>query len=163
MSALIATLNLSLQTLRPGVPRTGNVLAEEQVVVRLFEAFSHRRLQDALSLLTDDVVFIPMTAQVTRDGEPYRGHEGIRSYVADVERRWDELTLRPTQIKAAGNAVVAIGLVSGRGAAGEFVDAPTTWMFKFRGEQVAYVQIFSDRSHVKEALGDLGPTFDDAA
>lgn len=153
MSALTATLNLPLAS-PPAVPRAEGVLSKEQVVVRLFEAFSRRRLEEALSLLTDDVVFAPMTAQVTRAGEPYRGHDGMRRYVADVEAQWDELTVRPTQIKAAGNAVVALGLVSGRGLAGAFEDAPTTWMFKFRGERVALAQIFSDASHLLEALGE---------
>lgn len=153
MSALTATLNLPLDTLRPRLVQADGVAGKERVVARLFEAFSQRRLQDVLELFTDDVVFAPMTAQVTRAGEPYLGHEGIRRYIADVEEQWDELTLRPTQIKAAGNAVVALGLVSGRGAAGEFEDAPTTWMFKFRADQVAQIQIFSERSHVIEALG----------
>lgn len=154
MSAIIATMNLPLDTLRPRLVQADGVAAKEQVVARLFEAFSQRRLGDVLSLLAEDVVFEPMTAQVTRAGEPYRGHDGIRRYVADVEEQWDELILRPTQLKAAGNAVVALGLVSGRGAAGEFEDAPTTWMFKFRGDQVVHIQIFSERSHVIEALGD---------
>lgn len=163
MSALTATLNLPLERLRPRLVQADGVASKEQVVIRLFEAFSQRRLQDVLSLLTEDVVFAPMTAQVTRAGEPYRGHEGMRSYIADVEEQWDKLILRPTQIKAAGNAVVALGLVSGRGAAGEFEDAPTTWMFKFRGERVANIQIFSERSHVIEALGEEGPSLGDAA
>jgi ketosteroid isomerase-like protein len=77
----------------------------------------------------------------------------MRRYFADVEAQWTQLTLRPTQIKAAGNAVVALGLVSGRGAAGSFESAPATWMFKFRGERVAHIQIFSDAAHVLEALG----------
>lgn len=135
------------------VPRTKDLLAKEQLVADLFDAFSSRRLADVLSLLTDDVVFVPMTAQITQAGEPYRGHDGMRRYIADVEAQWTELTLRPTQIKAAGNAVVALGLVSGRGAAGSFEGAPTTWMFKFRGERVTHIQIFSDAAYVLEALG----------
>jgi ketosteroid isomerase-like protein len=136
--------------------RTESVRSKEQVVMRLFEAFSERRLQEALSLLTEDVVFQPMTAQVTQAGAPYVGHQGMRRYIADVEAQWDELNLRPTQIKAAGQAVVAMGLVSGRGRIGSFEDAPTTWMFKFRGERVASAQIFSDPGYVLEALGTDG-------
>jgi ketosteroid isomerase-like protein len=133
------------------LPRGEQARSKEDLVACLFEAFSQRRLQDALPLLTDDVVFAPMTAQVTRAGEPYRGHEGMRRYMADVEEVWDELTLRPLQIRAAGNAVVALGLVSGRGPAGAFEDAPTTWMFKFRGGQVAHAQIFSSNSNLATA------------
>lgn len=148
-------MSSSIAAARPlAVPRAEGVLAKEQVVTALFEAFSSRRLADALSLLTDDVVFMPMTARVTQAGRPYRGHDGMRRYFADVEAQWLQLTLRPMQIKAAGDAVVALGLVSGRGTAGAFESAPTTWMFKFRDDRVAHIQIFSDASHVLEALGE---------
>jgi ketosteroid isomerase-like protein len=149
-----STPTLALPAEGLSLPRSREALAKEQAVARLFEAFSTRRLDDALPLLAQDVVFLPMTAQVTRDGEAYRGHEGIARYLLDVQEQWDELTLRPTQIKAAGDAVVALGLVSGRGAFGSFEDAPTTWMFKFRGALVAHVQIFSDTSHLLAALGE---------
>lgn len=135
------------------VARAKDLLAKEQTIADLFEAFSARRLDGVLSLLTEDIVFVPMTARVTQAGEPYRGHEGMRRYSADVEAQWTELTLYPAQIKAAGDAVVALGLVSGRGAAGAFEAAPTTWMFKFRGERVAHIQIFSDAAYVLGALG----------
>lgn len=122
-------------------------------VARLFEAFSRHELTDALALLHPEVVFQPMTAEVTQAGEPYCGHEGIRRYAADVEAQWDELTLHPTQIRAAGKAVVALGLVSGSGRAGSFQNAPTTWVFKFKDGLVAHAQIFSEARNVHEALG----------
>jgi ketosteroid isomerase-like protein len=122
------------------------------VVGRLFEAFSRRDLLSALALLHPEVVFQPMTAAVTRAGEPYRGHEGIRRYVQDVEENWDELTIQPVQIRAAGHAVVALGMVSGRGRGGAFENAPTTWVVKFRDGVVVGAQIFSDERNVQEAL-----------
>jgi ketosteroid isomerase-like protein len=127
-------------------------LPKEEVVARLFEAFSRRDLPSALALVHPEVVFQPMTAAVTQAGEPYRGHEGIRRYARDIESHWEELTVIPAQIRAAGRAVVALGLVSGRGAGGSFRDAPTTWVVKFRDGLVAHAQIFSDERHVVNAL-----------
>lgn len=118
----------------------------------LFDAFSRRDLQSAVELMDPDIVFEPMTATVTRDGEPYCGHEGIRRYTEDVERHWEQLTIRPQQIRSAGRAVVALGLVSGSGAGGSFEDAPTTWVMKFKDGRVAHVQIFSDERYVTSAL-----------
>ena len=128
-------------------------LSKEQVVRRLFEAFSHRAMDAALVLLDPEVVFQPVTAQVTRAGEPYRGHAGMRRYMTDVQATWEELTIRPARIRAAGNAVVAMGLTSAtaRGG-GSFEDVPTTWMFKFRDHLVVHIQIFSDPSHARDAL-----------
>jgi ketosteroid isomerase-like protein len=132
------------------------VLPKEEVVVRLFEAFSRRDLESALALVHPEVVFEPMTAAVTRAGEPYRGHEGIRRYSQDVEAHWEELTVHPAQIRAAGRAVVALGLVSGRGAGGSFQDAPTTWVVKFKDGVVVHAQIFSDARNVVSALVETG-------
>lgn len=126
--------------------------SKESVVVQLFEAFSRRDLLSVLPLMHPEVVFQPMTAEVTRAGEPYRGHEGIRRYTEDVESHWDELTVCPAQIRAAGRAVVVLGLVSGSGPAGSFENAPTTWVIKFKDGLVFGVQIFSDARHVVGAL-----------
>jgi ketosteroid isomerase-like protein len=125
---------------------------QEQAVARLFEAFSRRDLPSALALVHPEVVFQPMTAAVTRAGEPYRGHEGIHRYAKDVEENWDELTIQPVQIRAAGHAVVVLGMVSGRGRGGAFENAPTTWVIKFRDGLVIGAQIFSDERNVREAL-----------
>ncbi len=127
--------------------------SKEGIVARLFEAFSRRDLETTLTLVHPEIVFQPLTAEVTRAGEPYCGHEGLRRYLEDVEAHWDELTVHPAQIRAAGRAVVALGLVSGSGPAGSFENAPTTWVVKFKGDLVVHAQIFSDPRHVVEALG----------
>jgi ketosteroid isomerase-like protein len=132
--------------------RASPASTNEEVVGSLFEAFSRRDLSSVLDLVHPEVVFQPMTAAVTRAGAPYRGHEGIRRYVQDVEEHWDELTIRPVQIRAAGDAVVALGMVSGRGRGGAFEDAPTTWVVKLRDGKVIAAQIFSDERHVQDAL-----------
>lgn len=137
---------------RAGVRRASSVLSNEEVVTLLVEAFSKRRLADALALLHPDVVFRSMTAQVTQAGEPYCGHAGIRRYFTDLESNWEELTIRPTQIRAAGSAVVALGLASGSGPGGSFEDVPTTWMFKLKDGLVIDAQIFSEARHVHQAL-----------
>jgi ketosteroid isomerase-like protein len=130
----------------------GSPQSKEQIVVALFEAFSRRDFLSALPLMHPEVVFQPMTAEVTRAGEPYRGHEGLRRYTEDIESYWEELTVDPVQIRAAGRAVVVLGRASGSGPAGSFTDAPTTWVIKFKDGLVFGVQIFSDARHVVEAL-----------
>ncbi len=132
-------------------PPTG-APSNEDIVRSLFDAFSRRDLQGAVELMHPGIVFQPMTAAVTRAGEPYCGHEGIRRYTEDVESHWEQLTIRLKQIRSAGQAVVALGLVSGSGPGGSFEDAPTTWVVKFKDGRVAHVQIFSDERYVTSAL-----------
>jgi ketosteroid isomerase-like protein len=156
LAALEQTEQWSLSAVGTSTPPARNARSNEDIVRSLFEAFSRRDVQGALRLMHRDVVFQPMTAAVTRGGEPYRGHEGIRRYTEDVERYWQQLTIRLKQIRSAGGAVVALGLVSGRGPGGSFEDAPTTWVVKFKEGVVAHVQIFSDQRYVTSALAETG-------
>jgi len=114
---------------------------------------SERDLADVLELVHPEIVFKPVSAAVIADGEPYCGHDGIRRYLADVETHWLELTVRPVQIRAAGEAVVALGEVTGRGTAGALDRAPTTRVLKFRDRLVIHAQVFSDERLARAALG----------
>jgi ketosteroid isomerase-like protein len=124
----------------------------EEIVVSLFDAFNRRDLDGALLLLDPEIVFEPVTRVVLNDGEPYRGHEGMRRYFEDVQRHWSELRVNPVQVRSAGAAVVALGQTTGR-AAGSLTGAPTTWVFKFKDGLVARIQVFSDERLARQALG----------
>lgn len=126
--------------------------SREETAVRLFEAFNRRDVEAALQLVHPEMVFRPISALAIRGGEPYRGHDGIRAYMEDVETYFEELTVSPTQIRAAGDAVVALGEVSGRTAAGPFGGVATTWMMKFTDGLVFQAQIFSDERSVMDIL-----------
>lgn len=130
----------------------GEGISADELVRRLFDAFNHRDIDAALPLLHADLVFQPITAAFLNEGQPYRGHEGIRLYFEHVVEHWHKLEINPVQIRAAGVAVVALGQTSGAGPGGEFSGVPTTWVFKFRDGLVAGIQIFSDERHARQAL-----------
>lgn len=127
--------------------------SKTEIVQRLFDAFNARDLEVALLLLHPNVVFEPVSGAVLNDGEPYRGHAGMRHYFADVREHWRELTVDPVHLRGAGDAVVALGHVSGSSAAGSLRDAPTTWVFKFDAGLVLHIQVFSDERLARRALG----------
>ena len=51
---------------------------------KAFEAFAARDVDAALAVMDEGVEFLPVTANLTTGGVPYRGHDGIRSYLEDV-------------------------------------------------------------------------------
>jgi ketosteroid isomerase-like protein/GNAT superfamily N-acetyltransferase len=130
----------------------GDRASDVETVRTLFEAFNSRDVEGGLSLLHPDIVFEPVSGAVLNEGEPYRGHEGMRRYFAHVEEHWQKLTVNPVQIRAAGRAVVALGHASGEGAGGALREAPTTWVFKLSDGLVTSVQIFSDERLARQAL-----------
>jgi ketosteroid isomerase-like protein len=129
------------------------VSASTEVVQRLFDAFNARDMADAWSLLDPEIVFEPVSGAVLNGGEPYLGEQGMHRYLADVQEHWQELTVNPVHMRAAGDAVVALGQVNGRSAEGSLDAVPTTWVFKFKDGRVAQIQVFSDERLARLALG----------
>jgi ketosteroid isomerase-like protein len=147
----LTSAELEIQSRARLTPRMATGTGEE-IAGRLFDAFNRRDLESALELLHPDVVFQPVSGAILHDGQPYRGHEGMRRYFADVQTHWRELQVTPLQVRAAGDAVVALGETNGRGPAVPLIDAPTTWVFKFKNGLAAHIQIFSDERLARQAL-----------
>lgn len=121
---------------------------------QLFERFSQRDVPGLLALCADDVEFLPVTAMVAADGAPYRGHEGITRYVADVARVWEELTVEPLEFHRAGDdAVVSIGRVYAWGV-GRVIDAPVGWLWRFGPDgKAVYGRVYESRAEALAAAG----------
>jgi len=131
----------------PGDPANANT------VRRVFDAFARRDVEGALELVHPQVRLWVVTGAVTREGRPYVGHDGIREYFRDVNRLWRALELRPLELCEFGGAVVVLGEVRARGAAGELRQA-TAWTWKFRDGLVIDCRVDSDLPAARKALGE---------
>jgi ketosteroid isomerase-like protein len=124
-----------------------------EIVQRIFTAFEQRDADAVVALCVPDVLFEPVTAHVAAGGDPYRGHDGMRAYIADVARVWQELRPSPDEFREGdGGIVVATGRVYAWGA-GRVVDSPAGWLFRLRGGRMAYGRIFETASGALEAAG----------
>lgn len=137
---------------REGGKNTSVPLTDEEIARSLFDAFNARDIEAALGLLHPEILFEPVSGVVMNDGEPYRGHDGMRRYFLDLQEHWHELRVNPVQVRAAGDAVVALGQTSGRGTAGPLAGVPTSWVFKFRDGLAVRIQVFSDERLARAAL-----------
>ena len=106
-------------------------LVDEIEVVRgLYEAFERRDLDAMLGAVSDDAeLFLEGTARLAGRTEPYRGHVGLREYLADVERLWDELVLHATDYRAVPGSVIVMGHITGR-RQGLDVRRSSVWTWK---------------------------------
>src|SRR3954470_5185521 len=91
---------------------------------------------------------------VAAGGEPYRGHEGISRYVADVARVWEELVVEPSEFHRSGDdTVVTLGRVYAWGA-GRVIDAPVGWLWRFGPDgKAVYGRVFESRREALDAGG----------
>jgi ketosteroid isomerase-like protein len=115
-----------------------------------FEAFN-RRDADAMASLTDpEIQFEPSLI-----GAPtYRGHEGIRRMLHDVDVAWEELHSELDDISFHGDVVVMTYRASGRGrTSGARIEGRFTWIIDFRGDKILRVREFKERAEALEAAG----------
>ena len=124
-----------------------------EIVRRAFDAFSRRDLPALLALVDPDMVFMPATARMAgRGAEPYRGHEGIRTYLADVARVWQELRPEPDEFIEVDDVVVCTGRIYAWGI-GRVIDAPAGWVWRLRDGRLVEGRVYDTR---REALAAGG-------
>jgi ketosteroid isomerase-like protein len=126
---------------------------EVDIVRRAFAAFEHRDPEALIAICRPDMVFEPVTAQIAAGGEPYRGYEGMRAYLEDVARTWQELRPEPdTWYLRDGGVVVATGRVYAWGA-GRVVDSPAGWLWRVEAGRLAYGRVFETAGAALAAAG----------
>jgi ketosteroid isomerase-like protein len=123
------------------------------LVKKLFDAFKRRDLDATLELMDPKVEFFAPTATLTHEGTSYRGHDGIRTYFADVERLWEELRVMPAEYLAEGDRVLVLGQIHARGAVGYLADSPAGWLWRLAGGKIINGHVYTDPD---EALRDAG-------
>jgi ketosteroid isomerase-like protein len=104
---------------------------------RTFEAFNRAFTEgadDLYALLDPEVEWIPVTAIL--EGRSYHGHEGVRRWIEDMKRDWEEFEPRPEEFLDLGdNRVLALGSWHARGRGGDVpLDFPhAAWLAQYPG------------------------------
>ena len=116
-------------------------LVDEIEVVRgLYEAFERRDLDAMLAAFSDDAeLHFEGTARLAGRSQPYRGHQGLREYLVDVERLWDELVLHATDYRAVPGSVIVMGYITGR-RQGLDVRRSSVWTWKVKDGRATSVK-----------------------
>jgi ketosteroid isomerase-like protein len=122
------------------------------IVRRAFEAFSRRDLPAVIALCDPEMVFSPATGRLAGRDEPYRGHDGLRTYLADVARVWEELRSEPDEYIEVGDQVVCTGRVYAWGV-GRAIDAPAGWVWRLRDGRLVEGTVYDTRRAAFEAAG----------
>ena len=120
----------------------------------MFAAFAGRDLEAIVEFMDPEIEFLPVTANLTTGGVPYRGHEGVARYFDDVARVWPELRLFPEEFREGGGdgVVVVLGRVVARGG-GMILDQPTGWVFLMRERRIARLRVYGSHEEAVEAAG----------
>ncbi|HST68932.1 MAG TPA: SpoIIE family protein phosphatase [Solirubrobacterales bacterium] len=119
--------------------------AEREQVERLYEAFNCRDAEAITELCDERMGFFPIgTAEEIGRDAPYTGPEGLREYLGDVERAWDELQITPKVVERHGSSLLVRGRAYARSRALGIRDMPVAWIWDLADGKFTRGEVFRD-------------------
>jgi ketosteroid isomerase-like protein len=115
-----------------------------RLVERLFDAFNRRDADEIADLCDDRMEFYAVTGDEIGRGEPYVGWEGLRAYLEDVGRVWEELLISPDEVEEHEGLLLVRGRVFLRSRTFGIRDMPGAWLWKIEGERFTRGEVFID-------------------
>jgi serine phosphatase RsbU (regulator of sigma subunit)/ketosteroid isomerase-like protein len=130
---------------------------ERVLVERLFDAFN-RRDGDVITELCDEHMgFFPVgTAEEIGRTAPYVGPEGLREYLGDVERAWDELLITANVVERRGRSLLVRGRIYARSRELGIRDMPVTWIWDLDRGSFVRGEVFRDPEEAVARLATAG-------
>ena len=129
-----------------------------QLIPSLFDAFNARDEERLMELVDPEFVWdAPTAAMAGREG-PYRGYRGLRDYLDDVDKLWEEMRATPIQVRMRGGDVFVVGRLYARGRTLGIRDLPVAWSLKFEERRFIYGEVHEDPRRAALAAGWLRPT-----
>jgi ketosteroid isomerase-like protein len=123
-----------------------------EVVRRSFEAFNARDVDQLVGLSHPDCEWLPFRAQL--EGIVYRGHEGVRRFVRDMDEDWAAFRIDPLEFHDRGERIAVIGRVRARGRGGSVdIDSLAGFAFELRSRRVMRLTSHSDPEAALESVG----------
>ncbi len=126
---------------RPDYGNPAGLTEDVDVVRAIYAAFAARDLDAALPHIAADCELrFEGTATIAGRSDPYRGHEGIRQYFADVSSVWDHLAVVADDFRVLPGSVVVMGQVSGE-RDGEEIRRRVLWTWRLRDGLAVAVRV----------------------
>lgn len=121
------------------------------LVERLYEAFNRRDPEEIVAVCDEGMEFFPIaTAEAIGRADPYVGPAGLRDYLADAARVWEELLITPSQVEQRGDRLLVRGRVYARSRELGIRDMPVAWIWEVRDGRVVRGEVFPDLENAYE-------------
>jgi ketosteroid isomerase-like protein len=130
-------------------------MSQEHVEIarRSLEAIADRDVAELLSLYAPEIEFLPLTGTHVGSGG-YRGHSGVRTYLAEAEAVWDVVRPEPEAMHAVGDDVVVFGHCAIRGKASKLETREAmAWVITVRDGKVVRHRACRTSQEALEAAG----------
>jgi ketosteroid isomerase-like protein len=118
-----------------------------------FDAFNRGDYELWIAGLDEEVVLLDL--EETPDTGVFRGHDGVRAWLAKLQEAWGEaFRFEPMSITQGDGVVVVDTRASGVGVEGGVPIEMTVYMvLRFRDQKVVWTKSFMDRADALQAAG----------
>ena len=122
---------------------------------RAIEAYNRRDIDGFLDGVDPEVeLHGALQALLEREGTVYRGHEGVRQWVRDIDEAMADIHLELPEIHDLGDRLVAIGRLSARGtASGAETESAFGCVVEWKEGRATRIVSFLDRDEALKAAG----------
>ena len=126
-----------------------------EIVRRVSDAYNRRDVGAMLGELHPEVEWHPwLQIQLGGEATVYRGHDGVRKGIRELEEAFSEIQSEQTDFRDLGEQVVAIGHLRGRGnESGAMTESAIAWIVEFKSGKVIRVREYLDPKQALEAVG----------
>jgi ketosteroid isomerase-like protein len=122
-----------------------------EVVRAAYAAFNARDVDGLLRLSAEDCEWQPLRAQL--EGIVYRGHQGVRQFVRDMDDDWEAFRIDPLEFHDRQDRVAVIGRVSALGQSGVEVDSVAGFVFELQRGRIRRIISHGDPEAALAAVG----------
>jgi ketosteroid isomerase-like protein len=106
-----------------------------------------------LELIDPDVEIRTAISEAFK-GEPFRGHEGAREWLAALDENFETWNLVADEFLERGETIVVLGHIRARGrGSGVELDQDVGWVFQIRDGKMLRLHTFLDREEALAAAG----------
>ena len=126
--------------------------AEDQEAVRRgIEAYNRGDVEGMLETTAEDVVMVPVRSLL--EGGEYRGHDGVRRFMADMDEDWVERAVEIDEIREVNDSWLVLGVFRAIGKSGTEVHYPVAWHSVMRDGKLVRMTAYSDQDTALRELG----------
>jgi ketosteroid isomerase-like protein len=120
---------------------------------QVLDALGRRDLSRLIALVDPDIEWHSFFAELGDRGV-YRGHDGTREYMRDLNDAWEIVRADVDDRLGVGDVAVLVGRLHYRGrASGVETETPAGWMLKFRRGRAVCFRAFLEPERALEGLG----------
>lgn len=122
--------------------------------LEVLAAFQRRDVETMIAHATPEIELTTMAVAIGERDGPYRGHDGLREYLADAEAVGIDVAIEVTGAHATGDAVVVLAHLTGT-IEGAPADMPITYIFRTAGRRISHAVVSADPAYREQLAAGI--------